>query len=347
MKKKPLIVFALIVCLLLVNVGSMFAAEAEEIKVDAVLPANDSTTWVGYFDNSRAPVLTINSGDVLETQTWTLYNDRFSPGVTMEEILAMRKELAAENKTMHTLTGPVYVNGAMPGDVLEIKYLKLVPRPYAKNLNWPGKLAPLGTLPEDFPEGQVKDLVLDLETMTTKFNEDITLEIKPFFGIMAVAPDVDGWHSTSPPMHFGGNIDCRELTEGSTLYLPVFKEGALLVYGDAHALQGDGEVNLTAAETAFDQAIIQVTVRKDMSLSMPFAETATHWITFGFNEDLDTAAKDSLRQMISFLENEKGLSAHDAYSLCSLSASLRVTQLVDGNKGIHTMLPKAIFTEGK
>lgn len=248
---------------------------------------------------------------------------------------------------MHTLTGPVYVNGAQPGDVLEINFIKMVPRNYAKNLNWPGKLAPLGTLPEDFPEGQVKDLEIDLKAMTAKFNADISIPVEPFFGIMAVAPAEDGKISTSPPMSFGGNIDCQELREGSTLYLPVFKPGALLVYGDAHALQGDGEVNLTAAETAFSQAIIKVTVRKDMKLAMPFAETPTHWITFGFNSDLDLAAKDSLREMINFLVKNKNLTPHDAYSLCSLAADLRVTQLVDGNKGIHTMLPKSIFASGK
>jgi acetamidase/formamidase len=134
------------------------------------LPATPATTWTGYFDNSIPPVLTINSGDVLDTQTLALYNDKLIPGLTIADVVKLRADLAAEKKTSHTMTGPVFINGAEPGDVLEIKILKLVPRPYAVNYNIPGNVAKVGTIPEDFPDGQVKDFALDLKKLTTKFN---------------------------------------------------------------------------------------------------------------------------------------------------------------------------------
>jgi acetamidase/formamidase len=260
----------------------------------------------------------------------------------MAEIIKMRADLGTEKKTGHTLTGPIYVNGAEPGDVLEIKILKLVPRPYAVNYFMPGSTK-LGTIPEDYPDAYLKHLSLDLKTMTTQFGPNIVVPLHPFFGIMAVAPAQDGRVSTAPPNDFGGNMDCKELQVGATLYLPVFKQGALFVYGDAHAGQGDGEVDLTAMEIAMDKAVFQFTVRKDMKLTKPFAETATHWIAFGFDPDLNVAAQKALREAIAFLVKQKGLTPADAYVLSSIALDLHVTQTVDGNKGIHVMIPKSIF----
>ncbi len=305
------------------------------------LPATDQTTWTGYFDNSVPPILKINSGDVVETQTRMLYNDKLKPGATMDEIVKWRAAMGV-NKTGHTLTGPIYINDAEPGDVLQVDIMKLTPRPYAANYNMPGHFN-VGGLPEDFPEGQLKFLTIDLKKMTAKFNDSITIPIRPFLGVMAVAPAQDGQFSTAPPSDFGGNMDCKELVAGTTLYLPVFRQGALFAIGDAHAAQGDGEVNLTAMETALDEAVFKFTVRKDMKLTKPMAETPTHYILMAYNPDLNEAAKDAIRAAIAFLEKEKGLSAMDAYSLVSVGGDLHVTQIVDGNKGVHVMIPKSIF----
>jgi len=306
------------------------------------LPATPTTTWTGYFDNSQPPVLKVDSGDVVEMQSFTLYTNRVTPATTMADVVKMRTELNAEKRSGHTLTGPIYVNGAEPGDVLEIKILKLVPRPYAINYFMPGSFK-LGTLPEDYPDSYLKGLPLDLKKMTTQFAPNIEVPLHPFFGIMAVAPLQDGRVATAPPSDFGGNMDCKELTEGATLYLPVFKPGALFLVGDAHAGQGDGEVDLTAMETAMDKAVLQLTVRKDMKLTKPFAETPSHYIAFGFDPDLNIAAQKALREAIAFLVKQKGLSPAEAYSLSSIALDLHVTQLVDGNKGIHVMIPKSIF----
>lgn len=307
------------------------------------LRAGADTTFTGYFDNSLPPVLTINSDDTVIFQTLALYDDRLVPGSTMEQLLELRREYAAHGRTGHTMTGPICINGAEPGDVLEIRIKEIIPRKYAVNYIIPGKVANFGVLPEDFPEGQIRDFALNLANGTTSFAENIEIPLRPFLGNMAVAPAFSGRISTAPPTDFGGNIDCKELVAGTILYLPVFVPGAMFSAGDAHAAQGDGEVCLTALETALDKAVLQFILRKDLTFTKPMAETPTHWITFGFNPDLEEAAKTALRSMIDFLATTKGLTRLNAYSLCSIAADLRVTQLVDGNKGIHAMLPKTIF----
>ncbi|MDR3590413.1 MAG: acetamidase/formamidase family protein [Negativicutes bacterium] len=318
-------------------------ARPQSTTKTVTLPAMPETTYTGYFDNSQPPVLAIDSGDTVSLETMGLLDGDLAPGLTLDKLLQLRQKYAAENRTGHTLTGPIYVNGAEPGDVLEVRIIKLIPGPYAVNYTIPGTVASFGTLPEDFPEGQVKDFALDLERMTTAFSDDIEIPLRPFLGVMAVAPAAPGRLSTAPPREFGGNIDCKELVAGSTLYLPVFVEGALFSAGDAHAAQGDGEVCITALETPLDECVLQFVVRKDMKLFRPMAETPSHWITFGFHPELEEAAKTALRDMIDFLVAAKGLTRLDAYSLCSIAADLRVTQLVDGNKGIHAMLAKSIF----
>jgi len=179
--------------------------------------------------------------------------------------------------------------------------------------------------------------------METAFAPGIVLPLKPFFGVMGVAPRAGEKRSSSVPDYFGGNLDNQELIAGTTLFLPVSVPGALFSAGDAHAVQGDGEVNITAIETAMREAVLQFVVRPDMKIERPLAETPTHWITMGFHKDLDEAAKIALRDAIQFLAASKGLSRGDAYALSSLAVDLRVTQIVDGNKGIHAMIPKTIF----
>ena len=314
----------------------MSKAEAKLHK----LPATPGNVYTGYFDREIQPVLRIESGDSVSLQTLMLNDDQLRPGMTMEEFSAIRQGDPA--RVGHTMTGPVHINGAEPGDVLKIEVLRLVPRPYAVGYVRPGSMN-AGALPEDFPEGQFRTFALNLATMTTEFAPGISVPLRPFMGVMAVAPGEPGRLPTAPPREFGGNIDCRELVESSILYLPVFNNGALFSTGDAHAAQGDGEVCLTALETAMDEAVFRFTVRKDMTLKNPMAETPTHWITLGFDPDLNEAVKTALRGMIDFLAANKGMTRLDAYQLCSIAADLRVTQVVDGNKGIHTMLPKSIF----
>jgi acetamidase/formamidase len=220
---------------------------------------------------------------------------------------------------------------------LEVRILKCILR---QDWGW-NLIKPLmGTLPEDFPQLRRLHISLDRKAMVAELPWGGRLPLRPFFGVMGVAPPAaSGRVSSFPPGEHGGNMDNRALVAGTTLYLPVWNEGALFSVGDGHAVQGDGEVCLTAIETALS-GTFELILRKDLSLRFPMAETATHYITMGMAPDLDDAAKQALREMISLIKRLAGLSGEDAYSLCSLAVELHVTQLVDGNKGIHAMLAK-------
>jgi acetamidase/formamidase len=240
----------------------------------------------------------------------------------------------------HILTGPIYVEGAEPGDVLEvrIKAIKLA-IPYAYNAFGPKS----GYLPEDFPYAKMKIIPLDEKRMVAHFSDGVEIPLKPFFGSLGVAPpESAGRLNSAPPGIHAGNLDNKELVAGTTLYIPVHTPGALFLAGDGHAGQGNGEVDITALETSLI-GTFQLIVRKDMRLRWPRAETPTHFITMGLNEDLTEATKGAIREMIDFLVTQKGLSRDDAYMLTSVAADVDITQLVDGNKGVHAMIPKAIF----
>jgi len=305
-----------------------------------VLPATPETVHTGFYDHSLPPVLTIHSGDTVLFETMHLFDDRVEKGLTFKKLGKLRQTYVEQNVGPHTLTGPVYVSGAEAGDVLEIRINRITPRTYGFTVIFPGTG---GTLPEDFPEGRIKEFDLDWENKQTTFAPGIVIPLRPFLGSMGVAPKEPGRSHSGPPMPFGGNIDCKELVEGTTLFLPVQVQGALFSCGDAHAAQGDGEVSLAALETALTEAKLQFVVRKDINLEVPRFETPTHWGTMGFHEDLHEAVKIALKGMIKLLVSEKGMDPYEAYSLCSLQADLRVTQVVDGNKGIHAMMPKSIF----
>jgi len=306
------------------------------------LVASPKTVHTGYFDAALPPVLTIESGDTVVMNSLTLLDGRLRSGMTLDEVMAARQGYVDRQLGPHTLTGPIFVKGAEPGDVLEVRIQELILADSGVNYHFPGKLG-IGGLPEDFPDGQIKTFQLDLEKMETPFAPGIVLPLKPFFGVMGVAPRAGEKRVSSVPDYFGGNIDNKELVAGTTLFLPVSVPGALFSAGDAHAVQGDGEVNITAIETAMREAVLQFSVRNDMKIERPMAETPTHWITMGFHKDLDEAAKIALRDAIHFLSASKGLSRDDSYALCSLAVDLRVTQIVDGNKGIHAMIPKTVF----
>ena len=317
------------------------AAMSQDVKTIS-LKATPQTVHTGFFDATIPPVLTINSGDTVSLSTMMLMDGQLRCGMTMEELFAKRQSYVDRKVGPHTLTGPIFVKGAEPGDVLEIRIQRLVPASCGVTYHMPGKMN-LGGLPEDFAAGQFKTLQLDLQKMETTFAPGIIIPLRPFLGVMGVAPKPGEKRPAAVPDYFGGNIDNKELVAGTTLYLPVNAPGALFSTGDAHAVQGDGEVSVTAIETAMDEAVFQFVVRKDMKLERPMVETPTHWIATGYHKDLNEAVKIALRDTIQFISKSKGLTADDAYALSSLAVDLRVTQIVDGNKGIHTMIPKSIF----
>jgi acetamidase/formamidase len=237
------------------------------------------------------------------------------------------------------LVGPIAVNGAEAGDVLEVKILELNPTDnFAVNLFQPSR-----TLAEDLPRARIRFIPLDKSRNVALFAPGIEIPLHPFFGTMGVAPAAWlGRVSDGPPDYIGGNLDNKDLVEGTTLYLPIQQSGALFSVGDGHAGQGDGEVDGTAIEVAL-HGKLQLTVRKDMHLLWPRAETPESYITMGLSPDLNRAAVQAVREMVNFLVTERHLTAEDAYMLTSMAADLHVTQIVDGTKGVHAMLPKAIF----
>jgi len=302
----------------------------------------------------------VESGDTVSVETWYHALDQIKPNLPMEDIIRLR--LANPGGGPHTVTGPIYVNGAEPGDTLEIRILKIVPKKYGQNFNLPGKQFPtIGLLPADFPEGFVRYYKLDVAKMQTELKPGITIDLQPFPGILAVGVDPNepmekagpkihdakGRTSTLRPWKNGSNMDLNELQAGSTLYVPVFLKGGLIWVGDAHCRQGNGEVNLEALECAFEEIVIQPIVRKDLKIEWPRAETKTHWIFLGFDEDLTEAMKIAVRQTIDFLANQKTvpMSREEAYALASMMNDCRVTQMVDIRKGVHCMMPKSIFVK--
>lgn len=305
------------------------------------LPSTPTTCACGFFDATRPAQLTVDSGDVvtIETLTGTIAMIAQAPGHTPPELRAVREE-AESHPAPHILTGPVAVSGAEPGDVLEVRILDV-----ALRQDWGFNLIrPLaGTLPDAFPQERLLVVPIDREASTAALPFGVTLPLSPFFGIMGVAPPPEWGRITSVvPRAHGGNIDNKELVAGTTLYLPVFVAGALFSCGDGHAVQGDGEVCLTALETALT-GTFRLLVRKDLKLAGPRAETPDAIVTVGFDPDLDRAHERALGDMIDWLGERAGLAAIDAYTLCSLAADFRVTQTVNGAKGVHGILAKELL----
>ena len=240
----------------------------------------------------------------------------------------------------HILTGPVAVEGARPGQVLEVRVLDIKLRQdWGFNL-----IMPLfGTLPYDFEQARIVNIPLDAERNLGRMPWGLELPLHPFFGVMGVAPP-PGWRRITSliPRAHAGNLDNKELGPGATLYLPIFVEGAMFSCGDGHGAQGDGEVCVTAIETALE-GTFEFVLRDDLALAYPRAETATHYLTMYMDPDLDQCAIMALRDMIAWICERTALSREDAYMLCSLAADLRVTQTVNGSKGIHVMLAKSLI----
>jgi acetamidase/formamidase len=296
------------------------------------------TVQIGLFDPALPPILTIDSGDtVIYPNTLQHYGGRIYFGMPLEERQRLREQYAGRGP--HSNIGPIAVRDAMPGDVIECRILKADPVDWGYNNSNPGS----GALPDDFDVPRLRYFRFDLERMTTEFVPGLEIPLGPFQGILGVQPAGDQPVSSVPPGPYGGNMDLRELVVGTRLFLPVFHPGGKLWTGDSHAAQGDGEVNLTAIETAMREVRIQYVLHKQVGLRWPMVDTPTHWISLGMDPDLDEACTICLRQMIEFLEASLGMDPLDAYSLCSIAVTFRVTQVVDGYKGIHGMLAKDLF----
>jgi acetamidase/formamidase len=326
--------------------AAIFITTSRCFGADLELKATPQTVVWGYYSATAKPALRIHSGDTVRIETMSTGSpEQFeSAGVPANQISeafrSIYKEVTDRGPGRHILTGPVYLEGAEPGDVLEVRIRKIeLASPFAYNGFRPG----FGFLQDDFPYQRTKIIPLDRTRMLARFSDSIEIPIKPFFGSMGVAPpEITGRISSNPPWFHAGNIDNRELVEGTTLYIPVHAKGALFEVGDGHAGQGNGEVDITAMETQLT-GTFQFVVRKDMRLKWPRAETPAYYISMGFHEDLTEATKIAIREAIDFLVSEKHLSRDEAYMLASVAVDFCVTQLVDGNKGVHAMIPKSIF----
>ena len=300
-----------------------------------ILPATMETTQWGWFDNAQPPVLRVDSGDTVVMETMMHSHNQVVPGRTIEEIKKMRTDFPGRGP--HTLTGPIYVNGAQPGDVLKVRLNRIVPRAYATNFNVPGMF---GQFPKEYQDGQVKYLYLDLDKKIVEFLPGVIIPVRPFPGTIGVARKEPGRYSSVPPGEFAGNMDIRDFSEGTTLYVPVHVPGALLWSGDSHAAQGNGEVNLTALETAFKELNITLEVIKGKPLDMPRIETPKSWITMGFDQDLNKAWDAAKSQTVKFLAEQRSVSADQAAALMPKVSDCRISQVVNIKKGVHCLSPK-------
>jgi acetamidase/formamidase len=331
--------------LILILTAVQVAAAAPE-QATYKLKATPKTVAWGYYAANTPPALRIRSGDSVEVETLITHSpDRLEaagvPPADVEPALRdIFREVTDKGPGGHILTGPIYVEGAEPGDTLEVRIQSIrLAIPYAYNTFRPGA----GFLPDEFPYARTKIIPLDRERMIARFAPGIEIPLHPFFGSMGVAPPENlGRISSVPPWFHAGNIDNKEFVAGTTIFIPVHARGALFQVGDGHAGQGNGEVDITALETSLT-GVFQFVVRKDLHLRWPRGETPTHYITMGMHEDLREAAKLAVEEMIDFLATEKHLTREDAYMLTSVAADLSITQLVDGNKGVHAMIAKSIF----
>jgi acetamidase/formamidase len=308
------------------------------------LEASATTVAYGYYSATAAPVLRVASGDIVDVTTMLtntperLERAGVAPGDVEPELREIVTKVTDKGPGGHILTGPVFVEGADSGDVLEVRVLSIdLKLKYGYN-------GCSGFIRANCEQGAgTKIIPLDAKTMTATFAPGIVIPLKPFFGSMGVAPAPSvGRVSSNPPSTHAGNLDNKELVAGTTLFIPVHVPGALFEVGDGHAAQGDGEVDQTAIETSL-RGKLQLIVRKDMKLKWPMGETPTHMITMGTDTSLTVATRVAVQEMVDYLSASKGLSKTDAYRLASIAADLRITQLVDGNVGVHMMVPKSIF----
>ena len=324
------------------------------VQPDATLKSTPDTILWGYIAANLPPALTIKSGQIVEIEalshqglTTNKDPEKFFAGygIMGNEVLADAKSIYSEVKrpkgaSVHILTGPIYVEGAEPGDTLEIRVHDIKFRvPYGVNNTGPGK----GVLPKLLNDATAKLIRIDLERRVALFSDDIQIPLNPFMGIMAVSPPTSlGMVSSTPPGAWGGNIDLKYTGIGSSLFLPVFNKGGQFFTGDGHAVQGDGEVDGGAIEISL-KPTLQFIVHKGKSLKQPRVETATDYLTTGLDTDLNVATRIALQEAVDFLQKEKGLSAADAYALSSLAVDLGIGEAVDIVNLVYAKIPKNIF----
>ncbi|MBS0536825.1 MAG: acetamidase/formamidase family protein [Proteobacteria bacterium] len=311
-----------------------------------ILRGDVGTVHRGTFDAAIKPVLSIASGDTVEVTTLSGNDENSPPPGSPFPLMPEHARVLAQVPRgigAHLMTGPIAVEGAVPGDELTVEVLEIgFPQPWGWNMIKPGA----GTLPADFPALRHIFTPIDAARGVVTMPWGLELKASPFFGVMGVAPrPADGACISNIPRAFGGNMDNKHFGVGATVHLPVFNDGGLLSVGDGHAVQGDGEVCVTAIETAL-RGTLRVTLVKRTGIGHPWAETPSHIITMGFDEDLDRAAEFALRAMIRKIGEVSGLSAEDAYSLCSVAADVHVTQLVNVAKGVHVMIAKELLKVG-
>jgi acetamidase/formamidase len=312
-----------------------------DYRIDA---SPESVHW-GFFDAGLSPLLTVDSGDTVTISTISGDPEVMpKPPFVIPEALSTLHATHRPKLPGHICTGPVEVRGAKAGHVLEVR-IKGIELHYDWGFTY---VAPLkGALPDDFDEMHLMHIPLDRERMTGRMPWGLELPLKPFFGVMAVAPPASwGALSTLPPRRNGGNLDNKELVAGTTLYLPIHVDGALFSVGDGHGVQGDGEVCVTAIETGLI-GTFELHLRENMRLTWPLAETPTHIMTMAFDPDLDDCVVIALRDMIDLIVARTGITKAEAYALCSLAADLRITQVVNGNKGVHVMLDKSLLQKAQ
>src|SRR5258708_7858641 len=309
-----------------------------------VLKTTPQTVTVGYYSADAKPVITVKSGETIRVDAVSTGNPATFARLgapeddNMREIKLINDEVKDRGPGGHILTGPIGVEGAEPGNVLQVDILEINLRS-KWGLNSFGPTS--GILPDEFPYSRQKLISLDAAKMVGEFAPGIHIPLRPFFGSMGVGPAA-GRVGSAPPGYYAGNMDNKELVAGTTVYFPIQRPAALLSVGDGHAAMGDGEADITAIETALS-GVFRLTVRKDMHLLWPRAETPTHFITMGFHETLDEAMRRAAKEMIDYLVAAKGMTRDDAYMLTSVAVDFHVTQAVDGVRGVHAMLPKSIF----
>lgn len=350
--------------------GASLLPAATHVPYDVHIPFTPENAILGHFSATKPPVAVVKSGTVVridvgggvrwgdgDPDAWLKEN---GIAQSLEELPALQESIRVLAETPnrlppppgsppnarpggHMINGPIYIEGAEEGDTLEVRILSVTPRiPYGTVGARPGS----GGLPDLVPRPYMKVVPLDLKRNAGVFDETVEVPLGPFMGVMGTCPpDTEGpLRRSGPPGRFGGNLDCKELTAGSTLYLPVFKEGALFYTGDCHAAQGDGEITVNAIETS-NTCTLQFILHKGRRLAAPRAETPTHYITFGLDPDLDGAMRMAMTETLDFLQEKQGYDFFEAYALTSIGVDFRVTQVVDGTLGIHAMIPKKLFVQ--
>lgn len=336
---------------------SALALRADAIKPDYHLEADANNMVSGYFSAETPPVLKVKSGQIVEIDTVALmglsddHPEQFfiDHGISLDmpevqKLIAVKKALLAKGNSSAPLSGPIYVEGAEPGDTLEVRVLDIKSfTPFGINIGTPGK----GGIPDLVPRPYSKFLTFDQTKNVAKFGKGVSIPLKNFQGMFAVAPTKDRGRLPARPPYpdIGGNFDNKHFGKGATIYLPVQVPGALFHTGDPHAAQGNGEVSQSAIESS-NTVTLQFIVRKDLHLKAVRAETPTHYIVIGLDEELSLAMRKAIVNTVDFLRETKGLDYFEALGLASVAVDYEVTEVVDVTKGIHGMIPKAIFKDG-